>query len=48
MDPWYNAIRQLKEELNSPLPGGRGFQKQRDRKIQRLCKEIAELQLPTR
>jgi hypothetical protein len=34
--------QKLKELLNRPLPGGRGFQQQRDREIRELCRQVAE------
>lgn len=45
---WSVKVQSLKELLVQPLPGGRGFQEQRDRKIQELCREISELELPRR
>lgn len=35
-------VSQLKTLLNRPLPGGRGFQAQRDLNIERLCREAIE------
>lgn len=45
---WSSAVQELKELLNQPLPGGRGFQRERDRKIQWLCTVIAALEAPER
>ena len=45
---WAIKIGRLRTLLNEPLPGGRGFQRERDREIQELCAEIAKLQRPER
>jgi hypothetical protein len=45
---WHTQTQKLKELLNQPLPGGRGFQVQRDREIKSLCADIATLELPNR
>lgn len=47
-DPWTYKLSELKKILAQPLPGGRGFQHQRDLQIQRLCYELAHTQLPQR
>lgn len=44
---WKN-LTELKTLLNQPLPGGRGFQRARDRRIQYLCKQIGADELPDR
>lgn len=49
VDTGYWRIRkELKELLNQPLPGGRGFQAQQDKHIYLLCKELTEYKLPDR
>lgn len=45
---WAWKTQKLKELLNQPLPGGRGFMHQRDLQIQRLCYEISVMSLPQR
>lgn len=47
-EQWSYKTQKLKELLNQPLPGGRGFQHQRDLQIQRLCYEIGTMQVPQR
>jgi len=47
-DSWSFKISKLKHLLDQPLPGGRGFQHQRDLQIQRLCYEIGTMQVPQR
>ena len=42
------AKMRLMDLLNAPLPGGRGFQRQRDREIHHLCATIASYELPER
>lgn len=45
---YWVAITELKALLNMPLPGGRGFQRDRDKRIRQLCKVIADSELPDR
>lgn len=45
---YHTLIRRLKKLLAQPLPGGRGFQHERDKEIQHCCKLIAEAELPDR
>jgi hypothetical protein len=48
MNDFVMLMQQLKDVLNEPLPGGRGFQSARDERIQRLAKQLAEAELPDR
>lgn len=45
---YYKALEELKELLNQPLPGGRGFQAARDNRIKWLCGYIASCDTPRR
>lgn len=45
---WSFKTQKLKQLLNQPLPGGRGFMHERDKQIQRLCYEISIMSLPQR
>lgn len=45
---WHNLCSNLRYLLNQPLPGGRGFQRQRDRDIQWIAKKLASMELPDR
>jgi hypothetical protein len=38
--------QELKELLNQPLPGGRGFQMQYHRRIRGLVQELSEAEIP--
>lgn len=45
---FHKLCNELRAVLNAPLPGGRGFQAARDRRIQRLAKTLSECELPDR
>lgn len=45
---YWEARKELKELLNAPLPGGRGFQAAQDARIKWLCGYIASCDTPRR
>lgn len=47
-EEFHKWCQELKDLLNQPLPGGRGFQRQRDRDIQHIAKKLSQAELPDR
>ena len=45
---YWGFVTELKKLLDQPLPGGRGFQRRRDKNIHRLTAEIAKYETPSR
>lgn len=43
---YWKTLQDLKALLEMPLPGGRGFQRQRFQQIHYLCGQLAEYALP--
>lgn len=48
MASFVHLCSELRDVLNQPLPGGRGFQERRDERIQELARQLADAEMPRR